>query len=79
MFAGCPAENTMTQSPSLLVISVAVMMLTMTPTLASINLARVPCGISSKGRNLRVIGGKPASPGQFPWTARKHQMCTRVF
>jgi len=35
-----------------------------------INLASVPCGLSKvASRTPKVIGGRPAQPGQFPWTA----------
>merc|ERR1719323_118151 len=42
-------------------------MLTGHETGASLSLGEVRCGVRSQPRSTRVIGGKPATPGQFPW------------
>ena len=77
MFAGDPVKNTMTPPsslrPSLSTVFLVIVILVI-PTQASfINLASVPCGLSKvASRTPKVIGGRPAQPGQFPWTARNY-------
>merc|ERR1719490_661122 len=40
----------------------------------SINLADIPCGKGAlKARSSRIIGGKTAVIGQFPWAVRLHK------
>ena len=46
------------------------LMLTGHETGASLSLGEVRCGVRSQPRSTRVIGGKPATPGQFPWAVR---------
>ena len=86
MFAGHPVKNTMTppsslRPSSLLSTFLLVIVIFVIPTQASfINLASVPCGLSKvASRTPKVIGGRPAQPGQFPWTARNYWTCLSTF
>ena len=79
MFAGYRVKNTMTPPSSLrpsmsTVFPLLVIVILVIPAQASfINLASVPCGLSKvASRTPKVIGGRPAQPGQFPWTARNY-------
>ena len=77
MFAVFSAKNTMTQSclnpPFVQYLIVAIVVTIIQPSSSVINLANVQCGqskVSDRIKGGRVIGGKPALPGQFPWTVR---------
>ena len=80
MFAAMSAKNTMVNLvqidslPKFLLMFLGCVTLS-TPVNSFINLATpLTCGVTSisLGRNARVIGGKAAQHGQFPWTVRKY-------